>query len=368
MWKRCSLLILVWFLLLSEYGRSQGPEPVRGTWITNVASDALTSRKKIRETVRLCKKNGLNHLFVVVWNNGVTMYPSPLVEQYTGIRQDPVYKGFDPIACIVKEGHRAGLKVHAWFEFGFSYAYKDTATPWLRKYPHWAGRNAKGELLQKNGFYWWSSLRPDVQEFMLKLVTEVVQRYKVDGVQGDDRLPAMPMEGGYDDYAKQLYARDHQGAAPPANPKDSAFVQWKAAQLSQFGKRLYDTVKSIRPSCLVTWAPSIFPWSREEYGQDWPAWLRGGYADLIIPQLYRYKIDAYEKVLKELQTQVSPADRHRVFPGILTSLGDGYQASRAMMDEMVRLNRQAGFGGEVFFYFETLRRIGENFYQRTTVK
>lgn len=357
-------MLWVVLLLLAGEGRSQSVAPIRGTWITNVASDALTSRRKIRETVRLCKKNGLNHLFVVVWNNGVTMYPSPLVEQYTGVRQDPVYKGFDPIACIVKEGHRAGMKVHAWFEFGFSYAYKDTATPWLRKYPHWAGRNQQGALLQKNGFYWWSALRPDVQDFMLKLVAEVVQRYQVDGVQGDDRLPAMPMEGGYDEFSRQLYARDHNCAAPPANPKDSAFVQWKSDRLSAFGKRLYDTVKAIRPGCQVTWAPSIFPWSREEYGQDWPAWLRGGYADYIIPQLYRYKIDAYANVLKELQSQVPAKDRHRVFPGILTSLGDGYQATREMMDEKIRLNRAAGFEGEVFFYFETLRRISGQFYKR----
>ena len=357
---RCKLFIL--FFLFSFPLLAQTGAPIRGTWITNVASDALRSKKKIREAVRLCKQNGLNHIFVVVWNNGHTMYPSQVTEQYIGVRQDPKYKGFDPIAAIVKEGHRAGLKVHAWFEFGFSYAYKDSSSLWLRKYPDWAGRNSRGELLQKNGFYWWSGFRPDVQEFMLKLVSEVVNKYDVDGVQGDDRLPAMPMEGGYDTYARQLYADDHAGAAPPGNPKDSAFVLWKAGRLSTFGKRLYDTVKSIRPGCLVTWAPSIFPWSREEYGQDWPAWLSGGYADYIIPQLYRYKIEAYEKILQELVALVPADKKGKVFPGILTSLGDGYQSTREMTDEMVRLNRKYGFGGEVFFYFETLQRLRGKFY------
>jgi uncharacterized lipoprotein YddW (UPF0748 family) len=77
---------------------------------------------------------GLNNIFVVVWNGGVTMYPSKVVESYIGIQQDTIYKGFDPIACIVKEGHKVGLKVHAWFEFGFSYAYKDSNSVWLQNF------------------------------------------------------------------------------------------------------------------------------------------------------------------------------------------------------------------------------------------
>ena len=37
---------------------------------------------------------------------------------------------------------------------------------------------------------------------MTEMVLEVVRNYKVDGVKGDDRLPAMPAEGGYDRYTK----------------------------------------------------------------------------------------------------------------------------------------------------------------------
>ena len=139
------------FLLLPFVGFSQSKlQPIKGTWITNVGSDALMSEKNIKNSVALCKSKGINTIFVVVWNNGVTMYPSKILQNYIGLLQDSVYKGFDPIACIVKEGHAQGLKVHAWFEFGFSYAYKDSASIWNKKYPHWAGKNNKKLLLQKN--------------------------------------------------------------------------------------------------------------------------------------------------------------------------------------------------------------------------
>lgn len=349
----CSLLLL--FVFAQTEAQTI---PIRGTWITNVGSDVLKSKKNIEDAITRCKQGGLNHVFVVVWNKGKTMYPSAVVEKYIGVKQDPIYHGRDPIQEIIDEGHKQGIQVHAWFEFGFSYDYNDSTGTWAKKYPHWVGRNQKGQVLQKNKFFWWNALHPEVQQFMTELVMEVVQKYPIDGIQGDDRLPAMPSEGGYDDYTKNLYAQSHGGKLPPNLYSDSAWVQWRADQLNAYIKNLYQRVKKEKPRCVVSWAPSIFPWSKEQYLQDWPSWLSGGYADFILPQLYRYKISDYEQVLKALKTQYPAAYQSRVYPGILTSLGDGYEVKPAMLQEMIQLNRKYGFEGECTFYFETLRRSG----------
>ena len=362
--KKTVLFCTLALLLATHIIAQKKTPPIRGTWVTNVASDILSSKENISKGITLCKQNGINNIFVVVWNNGVTMYPSKVVEKYIGIKQSKDYVGRDPIKEIIEEGHKAGIKVHAWFEFGFSYAYKDSSSVWLQKYPQWAGKNNKGGLLNKYSFYWWSGINPEVQTFMKELVGEVVKNYAVDGVQGDDRLPAMPGEGGYDNYTMQLYAKEHNGDAPPQNAKDPAWMQWKADKLSAFGKSLYQVVKKIKPGCIVSWAPSIYPWSKDQYLQDWPKWLSEGYADYVVPQLYRYNIDAYETVLKELSAQVPIKMKHKVFPGILTSLGDGYQSTRMLTDQMIALNRKFGFNGEVFFYFETLYRLQGGFYRK----
>ncbi len=337
-------------------------EPIRGTWITNVASGILSSRDSIKAGIELCKKNGLNHIFVVVWNQGTTLYPSDVTQRYVGVSQDERYIGRDPLKEIIEEAHAQNIKVHAWFEFGFSYAYKDSNSIWLQKYPEWAGRNNEGALLQKNGFFWWSSIRPDVQQLLQELVGEVVSKYDVDGVQGDDRMPAMPGEGGYDTYSVELYKKEHNGQLPPQQPFDTAWIQWKADKLSTFGKNLYQSIKKIKPTCIVSWAPSIYPWSKEQYLQDWPTWLKEGYADYIIPQMYRYDIKAYEQLLVDLEKQIPAHLKSKVYPGILTSLGDGYQSNRALTDQMINLNRKYGYQGEVFFYFETLHRLSGGIY------
>jgi uncharacterized lipoprotein YddW (UPF0748 family) len=357
-------LICICFFSLSAKAQANKQPVLRGTWITNVASDAMLSPENVQKAVINCKKNGLTDIFVVVWNGGVTTYPSEVLHNYIGIKQSPIYNNFDPLKAFVTEGHKAGLRVHAWFEFGASYAYKDSvANGWLAKYPSWAGRNNKNELLKKNGFFWWNAMHPDVQTFLEKLMLEVVSNYDVDGVQGDDRLPAMPAEGGYDQFSIDLYKKEFAGKLPPQNPKDSAFLQWKANKISAFGKKLYQRVKAQRANCLVTWAPSIYPWSKEQYLQDWPAWLNGGYADLIIPQLYRYNIAAYEKIVKELSTQVPDSLKHKIFPGILTSLGDGYRVDAVLLKQMMNLNRQYGYNGEVFFYYESVNSFKEPLYQ-----
>jgi uncharacterized lipoprotein YddW (UPF0748 family) len=346
------------FVLFSFTIAQKKQAPIRGTWVTNVASDILLSKKNIIEGVQLCKKSGINNIYVVVWNNGVTMYPSNVVNSYIGKKQSKVYGSRDPIKEIIEEAHKANIKVHAWFEFGFSYGYGDSNSIWQQRYPHWAGRNNKGALLQKNKFFWWNALHPEVQDFMNKLVLEVVKNYDVDGVQGDDRLPAMPGEGGYDSLTRVMYAAAHNGAAPPDNAKDSAWLQWRADKLSAYIKDLYQRVKKAKPNCIVSWAPSIYPWSKEEYLQDWPAWLKGGYADYILPQLYRYNFEAYKKIVDELNIHVPPGMKNRIVPGILTSLGDGYIVKKELLQKMIDYNRKNGYKGECSFYFETLKRLG----------
>ena len=61
-----SALIIFTFTACSQKVMNTAPmEPIRGSWITNVASSILSSRDSIKAGVKLCKENGLNHIFVV---------------------------------------------------------------------------------------------------------------------------------------------------------------------------------------------------------------------------------------------------------------------------------------------------------------
>jgi uncharacterized lipoprotein YddW (UPF0748 family) len=327
-------------------------------WLTNVDSDVLFSEHNIVRAVERLDAAGFNVLFPVVWNKGMTLYPSDVAERVIGIRIDTMLaEGFDPLAVVLREGHARGMKVIPWFEFGFASSYNEGGGHLLRRHPDWAARDSSGALLTKNGFEWTNALHPGPQALMLDLVDEVLTRYDVDGIQGDDRLPAMPSEGGYSDFTRALYRSEHGGSDPPASPRDPAFVQWKSDKLTEFGGRLYRLVKSHGEDKVVSLSPSVYPWSRDEYLQDWDEWIRRGQVDWLHPQVYRYEIDRYETTLAEtvetFREAGGPERGMHLAPGVLVKSGPRYNGP-AYVRRALDLHRAEGLGGEVFFFYEGL--------------
>jgi len=329
-------------------------EAVRGVWLTNVDSKVLNSKEGIDEAVNLCDEIGINSIFVVTWNKGMTTYPSKIMADFTGVSIDTQFTGRDPLQELIESAHKKNIKVIAWFEFGFSSSYNENGGKILQKKPEWVSKNINGKLVSKNGFEWMNGFHPDVQNFMLSLIMEVVKNYDIDGIQGDDRLPAMPSEAGYDDYTRNLF-KVNNGKFPPEDSKDLEWTKFRAEILNNFMSKIYKNVKSVKPNVLVTMAPSIYPWSLEEYLQDWPSWLNNGSVELIIPQVYRYNIADYEKEIIEIKkNQIADENFKRFYPGILLKVGN-YMPDEKFLSSMIKVNRASGIKGEVFFFFEGLK-------------
>lgn len=329
---------------------------VRGVWLTNVDSDVLTSEAKIEAAVQRCKDLNINTIFVVTYNKAATTYPSQVMEELIGVPIDPLYAGRDPLREVIDAAHAEGIKVFAWFEYGFA-AMNGSPGPILDSYPAWAAINVNGEPVVKNGFHWMNALLPEVQQFMSDLVLEVVNEYPdIDGVQGDDRLPAMPSEGGYDDYTVSLYQDEHGGADPPANRTDQAWLQWRADILNEWAEQLYNDIKSVNPNCIVAMSPSPLNFGFREYLQDYTAWIDGGYCDLVSPQLYRRDnqgIGVYRGLLQDQLFRVGEANKGIFYPGTLSYLGS-YVPQPQFFVDMINANRAQGVMGEVHFFYNAL--------------
>jgi uncharacterized lipoprotein YddW (UPF0748 family) len=332
-------------------------ETIRGVWLTNIASQALYSRNNIREAVALCSELGFNTIFVVTWNRSYTLYPSAVLKAVTGKTIDPDFEGRDPLQELIEEAREKKIKIHAWFEFGFASSYKDeTGGAILQRKPEWASRDINGNITEKNGFQWMNAFHPEVQGFVKSLVLEVVKKYDVAGIQGDDRLPALPSNGGYDAYTSSLYKQEHNGTPPPQNEKDYEWIKWRSQRLNLFLKDMVSEVKALKPHLIISMAPSIYPWSEENYLQDWPTWLSMGLVDVIIPQIYRYEFAAYQKEFdKILNGQLGKFEKSRFYPGILLQVDD-YTAGEGMLAQVLDHNRKNGVQGEVFFFYEGIKK------------
>lgn len=355
--KAFTIVILVLFILLTGCKIQPNPSEWRGVWVTNVDSKVLDSKASIEEAMKFLSENGFNVVMPVVWNDAYTLYPSKIMKNMFDREISPRFTGRDPLKELINAAHAYNLQVIAWFEYGFASSYNKEGGAFIKAKPEWAAKDINGNLLKKNNFEWMNAYMPEVQDFILSLIMEVVENYDIDGIQGDDRLPAQPIHGGYSDYTVKLYKSEHNGQAPPQDYRDQAWQKWRGDKLNAFAERIYDNVKAKKKNVLVTWAPSVYPWCYDEYLQDWPTWIKDGYADVVIPQVYRYNTDAYTKTLEGINKLTLGLENTKtvILPGVLLNVGS-YLMSEEMLKETIKIDRKAGYEGEIFFFYEGLRK------------
>jgi uncharacterized lipoprotein YddW (UPF0748 family) len=327
---------------------------IRGVWLTNVASQALYSKEGIKQAVELCSKSGINHIFVVTWNKGRTLYPSKIMNDLFKIPIEEALAGRDPLREIIDEAHAKNIKVYAWFEYGFAAENNGFGAHILNTKPQWASLDKNGNIATKNGFKWLNALNPEVQDFMFSLLKEAVINYPdLDGIQGDDRLPAMAVEGGYNPEILAQYKAET--GASPSGDKEENWVNWRANRLNKFMERIYVELKKINPKIGISMAPSIYPFAKTEYLQDWPTWVNNGWVDMICPQIYRYDFTAYRaELMKIINSQVNTNKLKLLAPGVLLRVGS-YKPTYDFLKQMIDENRKNKIENEVFFFYEGLK-------------
>ncbi len=349
-------IVLILLIMLSNNYYAQPNEEFRATWLTNVDSNVLTSDNAIVEAVNYLSSIGINVIFPVVYNKGYTLYPSAIMDSLFNAPTipDASFQNRDFLERIVIEAHRVGIEVIPWFEFGFSSSYSQNGGHIVAKFPSWALKNNQGNLVVKNGFDWLSGINPEVQNYMLSLIMETIDNYDVDGVQGDDRLPALPFEGGYDSVTVAIYQSEHAGALPPNNASDSNWKRWRADKLNEYFERVRDSVKSRSPHLIVASSPTPYPWGYDEYLQDSKYWAQNNVVDNIVPQLYRYDYPGYQSVLTQSLQQIRSVNPSIYFAGVLIKSGT-YVISPSLLTQVINLNRTNNVNGECTFFYEGLR-------------
>ncbi len=319
------------------------PEEVRGVWITNVASSVLFAPWGIPKALNQLADMHFNTVYPVVWNRGQTFYRSQALKALTGQTIEPfialTHPREDPLQEMVRVGHRKNLRVLPWFEYGFMVPMNSKLA---QQHPDWLTSRQNGSRRLKEGMFegseapsesrglfarllksgapshlgWLNPLHPSVQGLLLGLIEEVVSEYGVDGIQLDDHF-SLPVEFGYDDYTVALYRAEHQGQAPPSNPADQDWIRWRAGKLSKFVNILHATVKAKCETCTISISPNPAKFAYRFHLQDWQTWMRKGWIDELVVQIYRDDYGQFERELDK-RPLAEARDRIPVSIGILT--------------------------------------------------
>jgi uncharacterized lipoprotein YddW (UPF0748 family) len=334
-------------------------QEVRGVWLTNVDSEVMLSRAGIRRAFRELQQLNFNTVYPAVWNWGYTQYPSAIAQRTFGQIIDPRPIGLqqrDALAEMVEIGHRRGLAIVPWFEFGFMTTAESEI---VSQHPDWMTQRQDGSQIWQEGIYqrrWLNPFRPEVQQFIQDLVLEIVTQYDVDGIQFDDHF-GLPNEFGYDPYTINLYRQEHSGRNPPSNVQDPEWIQWRAGKITTFMHQLFRAIKDQKEDVVVSVSPNRYEFAYNQHLQDWRTWERDGLIEELVIQVYTSSVNG---LLNELaRPEVQEARRHiPTSVGILTGLKTRSVPIELVQDQARAVRRQ-GFSGMSFFFYETMWNLSD---------
>ncbi|MDR0542225.1 MAG: family 10 glycosylhydrolase [Dysgonamonadaceae bacterium] len=383
--KKTVLLLLCFSngLLACSDNRSGGEEiisttqatPVRAVWIPDPShTSCMHTYHNLLNLVDLLDELRINTLFLCSWARTQTIYKSQALTSHSTYNtpdEGYLFKDYlaayntpttsptgDPVKDLIREAHRKNIKVIFWFEYGFmaSNGVTPASHPLLAENPGWMSKNAAGNQANYNGTdYYLNAYHPSVQEFMLKLIEESIALYpEIDGIQGDDRMPAMPRNSGYDDYTVNRYKAEHGGMSPSTDFNNAEWVGWRLDILNAFAKAFYVKVKSQKPDALVCFSPNPYPWCEDNLMQEWPQWIESGLVDLLSVQCYRNTIEAYQSTLQAAQSYVKAKTlKNLLNPGIILKNGHTI-TSPDLLRAQLKANQEIHTNGEAFFFVDGL--------------
>ncbi len=326
-------------------------EEIRGVWLTNVDSDVLESEDNIKKGLKQLKELGFNTIYPVVWQRGVTLYPSDVANSIFGaaISPDKKFKDRDMLAELIKAA-KPHFRVIPWFEYGLM---TPSDSLLASKKPDFLTQDRNGnKSLDGEDICWLNPSHPDVQSFMSDLIAEVVQKYPtIDGIQLDDHF-GMPVEMGYDPFTLNLFVNETGGADPKENPNSSLWKKWRMDKVTDLLRKVFKSVKAKNEGCIISISPNPLGFSQSKFLADWFAWEQEGLVEELVIQLYRDDLSAFINELSKPEV-INARNHIPTVIGILTGLKNK-GVNFTTIEDQINETRDRDFAGLSFFFFGSL--------------
>ena len=325
---------------------------LRGVWLTNIDSDVIFSHQNISNAINRLDELNFNTIYPTVWQGGYTLYPSAVAKRVFGKPIDPApgLQNRDILKEIIAASHQKGIAVIPWFEFGFM-APADSEL--ARLHPEWLARRRDGSTIWKEGTndrVWLNPFHPEVQQFILDLIVEIVDNYDLDGIQFDDHF-GLPVEFGYELTTVLMYQKAIK-SRPSNDARETFWIRWRADRINDFMARVFHAVKSRKQKCIISVSPNPLHFALPAHLQDWFTWERREYIEELIVQVYRSDIKRFNAELE--REEVILAKEHiPTAIGILTGLRNNSVSLKQIQEQMQEV-RKRNFAGVSFFFYESL--------------
>nr|WP_189130354.1 family 10 glycosylhydrolase [Wenjunlia tyrosinilytica] len=280
-------------------GRGAGRGQFRGMWIATVANRDWPSAKALPPRTQRSQLTALLDTAVARRLNAVILQVRPTADAFWPSRHEPWSEyltgtqgadpGWDPLGFAVRQAHRRGLELHAWFN-PFRIANHTDPTKLV---PYHPARLHPDWVVPYGGRLYYNPGLPRVRRFVLDAMLDAVLRYRIDGVHWDDYFYPYPVAGQvFDDDA--AFAR-YGGGFPDR-------ASWRRHNIDQLVHSMSRRLRRTRPRMVFGVSPfgvwrnaATDPEGSEttagvqtydDLYADTRTWVREGWLDYICPQVY----------------------------------------------------------------------------------
>ena len=236
-----------------------------------------------------------------------------------------VTPSFDPLAYLCTQAHAKGIQVHAWLggsgggPYRVSLAWPPTGNATLTNHPEWfmvPRANSEGGTVVPYTYTSGSSTynyclldmgSPDVQNYLVGIVSELVTNYPIDGINWDDEIDGAeytPLGIGFPACSTSVYPnsglaryRRNTGYVGTPSATDAAYNDYRRRFKNELMARVQAEIQSVRTNVWHTCAPMAYGNAPSNcdftqstpylYYSDWAGMLQNGWLDAAIPQVYR---------------------------------------------------------------------------------
>ena len=271
----------------------------RGVWVATVSNidwpskPGLTVDKQKQELIGILeqhKANGLNAVLLQVRPAADAFYSKsrePWSQWLMGKQGIAPSPGYDPLEFAIKEAHFRGMELHAWFN-----PYRATMSANTVTHESHMTRKRPDLFFTYAGKRQFDPGIPEVREYIVQVILDVVKGYDVDGIHFDDYFYPYPVAGQRinDEATFNKYANGFTNVS-----------DWRRNNVDLLIKQLDDSIHHYKKHVKFGISPfGIWRNSKEDpegsatnglsnYAElfaDSRKWIKEGWVDYINPQVY----------------------------------------------------------------------------------
>ena len=355
---------------------NQRTNELRGVWVASVINIDWPSKKGLsvesqkREYIQILenvKKWNMNAVFVQVKPVGDAFYPSkyaPWSEYLTGTQG--INPGYDPLKFMVDEAHKRGIEFHAWFN-----PYRLTMNGGIeklsinnigRKKPEWTVMYG-GKLYLNPGI-------PEVNDYVVDSIMEVVKNYDIDGVHMDDYFYPYKVKGQeYPDSTQyKKYGRNF-----------SSIGDWRRNNINMLVQKLNKSIKNEKSD--VSFGISPFGvWRNastdpikgsntragiqnyDDLYADILKWMENSWLDYVAPQIYwnqGFEVAEYNTLVNWWSNNAKKT-KTDLYIGQAAYKVKDWTNSNELTNQINYNRRFSEVKGSIFFSYKSLRDNPKN--------